>query len=38
MGFAFKVQKAGDEGPAEVLELTLTDLDTGEVLPPVKAT
>lgn len=32
MGFAFKVQKAGDEGPAGVLELTLTDLDTGEVL------
>lgn len=32
MGFAFKVQKAGDEGPTGVLELTLTDLDTGEVL------
>lgn len=32
IGFAFKVQKAGDEGPAGVLELTLTDLDTGEVL------
>lgn len=32
MGFAFKVQKAGDEGPAGVLELILTDLDTGEVL------
>lgn len=32
MGFAFKVQKVGDEGPAGVLELTLTDLDTGEVL------
>ena len=32
MGFAFKVQTAGDEGPAGVLELTLTDLDTGEVL------
>ena len=32
MGFAFKVQKAGDEGPAGVLALTLTDLDTGEVL------
>lgn len=32
MGFTFKVQKAGDEGPAGVLELTLTDLDTGEVL------
>lgn len=32
MGFAFKVQKAGNEGPAGVLELTLTDLDTGEVL------
>lgn len=32
MGFAFKVQKAGDEGPAGVLELTLTDLNTGEVL------
>lgn len=32
MGFAFKVQKADDEGPAGVLELTLTDLDTGEVL------
>lgn len=32
MGFAFKAQKAGDEGPAGVLELTLTDLDTGEVL------
>lgn len=32
MGFAFKVQKAGDECPAGVLELTLTDLDTGEVL------
>ncbi len=32
MGFAFRVQKAGDEGPAGVLELTLTDLDTGEVL------
>lgn len=32
MGFAFKVQKAGDEGPAGVLELTLTDLDTGELL------
>lgn len=32
IGFAFKVQKAGDEGPTGVLELTLTDLDTGEVL------
>ena len=32
MGFAFKVQKVGNEGPTGVLELTLTDLDTGEVL------
>lgn len=32
MGFAFRVQKSGDEGPTGVLELTLTDLDTGEVL------
>lgn len=32
MGFAFKVQKVGDEGPTGVLALTLTDLDTGEVL------
>ena len=32
MGFAFKVQKAGDEGPAGVQEPTPTDLDTGEVL------
>ena len=32
MGFAFKVQKVNDEGPQGVLELTLTDLNTGEVL------
>lgn len=32
MGFPFKVQKAGDEGPQGILELTLTNLETGEVL------